>query len=354
MYLGLQVGRGIAALLVVLSHATIGAEVFYGRPFDDFWYFGYIGVDFFFVLSGFIIYHAHRHDPRGRAAWWLYAKKRIIRIYPPFIVVSIVLLAVHQLAPGLSRVDRDIGLVTSLFLVPTGKSPALAPSWTLMHEMLFYGAFSLWFLSRRAFALLFGLWGAAILAYRPAADGHLWPSFLLDPHNLEFLIGVAISWLVARGHRGHQALLAAGILLVAAFAVGSYLFDIDRLFGSLMGRVLYLGTAFGLLVWGLCFAEERQSPRFPSALVFLGAASYSVYLVHEPAIAVLNRVASALSPSATVPAEAWFLAVVALATLAGILYHLWWERPVLRLLQRRWLPRRGSPVPGPAAGGRPG
>ena len=148
MYIGLQVGRGIAALAVVLHHASLGSEVFYGgRAFAGFWEFGAIGVDFFFVLSGFIIYWVHSADEENFKSALLYCKKRIIRIYPPFILISIVLLVVYSTYPSLSDSGRSIGVITSIFLIPTPPlSPALSVSWTLMHEMLFYTVFiSLYF-----------------------------------------------------------------------------------------------------------------------------------------------------------------------------------------------------------------
>ena len=80
MYIGLQVARGVAALLVLLNHASIGSVTFYGgRAFGGFWEFGSIGVDFFFVLSGFIIYWVHSNDKENLASACIYFKKRIIR-----------------------------------------------------------------------------------------------------------------------------------------------------------------------------------------------------------------------------------------------------------------------------------
>jgi hypothetical protein len=344
MYRGLQVGRGIAAVLVVFSHATLGADLFYGKPFDGFWYFGYIGVDFFFVLSGFIIYYAHYQDDLGSATWAVYAKKRLIRIYPPFILVSLAMLAAYEVMPELSKAPRDIGIIPSLFLFPTGKSPALAPAWTLMHEMLFYSVFSLWFVSKRAFLAFSAIWAAAVLAQAVFPAHHLLAQFVLNAHNLEFLMGVAVARLVTNGYRGHWVILLLGLILICGFAAASYLFDIARWLDSPMLSVMYLGTAFALVVWGLCYAEEVGGVKFPPGLVFLGAASYSVYLVHDPAISLLNRIASMAQGRHPLSAEIIFLAVVFLATFAGIVYHLMWEKPMLRLLRKWWLAPRRVPV----------
>jgi len=80
MFNSLQIGRAVAALLVVLHHATLGSRQFYDEAFGGFWGFGNIGVDFFFVLSGFIIYWAHKNDVGGRAQATLYGKKRFFRL----------------------------------------------------------------------------------------------------------------------------------------------------------------------------------------------------------------------------------------------------------------------------------
>ena len=84
-FVGLNVARGIAAFLVLLAHASLSSNVFYGgEPFFGFWKFGGFGVDFFFVLSGFIIYWVHADESKSMASMSRYFKKRIIRIYPPF------------------------------------------------------------------------------------------------------------------------------------------------------------------------------------------------------------------------------------------------------------------------------
>ena len=331
---GLQVGRGIAALLVVGSHATLSAQAFYGTVFGGFWSFGHFGVDFFFVLSGFIIYYAHHRDEAGWFSWSLYAKKRTARIYSPYLPISLAMVATYTLLPELSHAEREFGLIPSILLIPTGKSPALGPAWTLMHEMLFYAVFSLRFYNKRAFLAFSILWSAGIFAYAFLPADHTLVDFLLSPHNFEFVIGMAISRLVATGHRGNLVMLLVGMLFVVAYAFGSYLVDIDRAFSSPVLEVLYLGTAFGRVVWGLCGVEVAWKVRFPRALIFLGAASYSVYLVHDPAISLLSRVAAVLRESYAAPPVVLFLAIVCLATLAGVLYHLIWERPVFRVLSK--------------------
>ncbi len=344
MYLGLQAARGIAALLVVLLHATLGAEVFYGKPFDDFWGFGYVGVDFFFVLSGFIIFHAHRNDAGGGLGWKRYFIKRILRIYTAYLPISILMLGFYGYFGTLALVEREIGILPSLFLIPTGQSPALVVAWTLMHEMLFYCIFSIRFLNKQAFALLAWSWALAIVVHHlnPVSDHYL-VLFLLKPYNLEFLAGMGVAWLIARQYTGSALLLPVGLTALGAFAIASYLAPNLIARQGQLTATLFLTLIFSMIVWGLCLFEDRRKPRIPNWLVFLGAASYSIYLLHNPAISALNRVAAFIHQRMPLPADLLFLAIVTLAVMAGIAYHLSWERPALNHLRQRWLkPTRRS------------
>jgi exopolysaccharide production protein ExoZ len=84
----LQYGRAIAALSVVAHHSTLATTGF-GQAISPHWIEaislrGYLGVDFFFVLSGFIITYAHMNDASGWFAARRYISKRLIRVYIPY------------------------------------------------------------------------------------------------------------------------------------------------------------------------------------------------------------------------------------------------------------------------------
>ena len=101
----LQVGRALTAIGVAASHARLGTSAFV-EPIPG-WLMailekGFLGVDFFFVLSGFIILNSHFDDDTGPRALRSYVFKRVTRIYVPYLPVCAVVIASYLLLPSLS------------------------------------------------------------------------------------------------------------------------------------------------------------------------------------------------------------------------------------------------------------
>ena len=193
--------RGIAAMLIVLFHATEISnrkfgQSFYGNVFS----WGDGGVDLFFVLSGFILWYAHNREFHQPQKVWPFLLKRIIRIYPLYWLLTLLVLTVYFAVPafGAGHETQPLTILKSLLLIPVNPFPVLAVGWSLSHEMLFYCFVAVLIGLRPKLAWpIIGAWlGATVVLGMGEATG-LFPgyasfklNFLLSLHNLEF----ALAW----------------------------------------------------------------------------------------------------------------------------------------------------------------
>lgn len=330
----LQVFRGLAALAVVAHHAALSTNAFVElMPSDVYSLFEYgaLGVDFFFVLSGFIITWAHFDVSHGKHAINSYLVKRVARIFPAYLPVGVAMLMLYTLMPNLSAAGgaRNISVISSIFLVPSSGSPALSVAWTLVHEVLFYGVFAVYFFSRKIFVVGLVCWVLAILFARESALHASWLRYPLSLLNLEFLIGGGAAWLIkakdvriARVHSHWFILLGILFALVALTQLDPRSVD--------AARILFAG-ALALLVVGFATRDLRQKTHWPGALLILGNASYSIYLVHNPLLSLSQRLLAGVGFN-------WWLALVsgsALGVTAGLIYFKLVEQPARRFAQSR-------------------
>ncbi|MFL5252998.1 MAG: acyltransferase family protein [Rhodopila sp.] len=335
----LQYCRAIAALAVLFAHAMIATAAFVAPPPEALRVLamnGLLGVDFFFVLSGFIIMHAHMDDSRSAGSALRYGIKRLRRIYIPYLPVALGLIALYWLFPAISRNNRDWGMLTSLTLFPTSHPPALVVAWTLSHEILFYGLFLVRYFSRYGMALAL-VWAVGIAA---AAAGGWSPEvpvlrYLLSPLNLEFIAGMAAACAYRRlSVRWWPVLIAGG----AAALTGLFL-NLET-----EAYRVWFGMALVPLIVGLALLERTGTLRPVNWLLVLGNASYAIYLVHDPVVSVFARAAAKL--------HAWepsLVICVAAGIAFGLAYHFGIERPGLRLAAALPWPREHRRTPQPMA-----
>lgn len=318
----LEVGRAVAAIMVVMHHASMSANDFTRGGSYHFIEWGFYGVDFFFVLSGFIIYHVHHRDPRTLIAARRYLGRRLRRIYTPYLPISVLMMAGYMLLPGLSEGVRDWSVFTSLTLLPSDGPPALSVAWTLVYEMIFY-IFFLSFYATRLFWFGVASWTVVVLAVAAfGVNKELGPVLgtVTNLLVLEFIGGMLAAHLFAKAV-GELWPMLIGLSIAALLAIALLLPEAHR---------VLVGLALVPMVLGLAQVERRVSFPVPRAFLLLGAASYAIYLVHNPLFSILGRVLRGL--------DNWVLTFAA-CTLAGIAaglaWHFFYERPALRLLNPR-------------------
>jgi exopolysaccharide production protein ExoZ len=309
---GLQVLRALAAIAVVFYH-TFYALNLHADPCwlcqNESWRKSMIfGVDVFFVISGFIVSSvAHRETSAGR-----FLLKRIWKIVPLYYAVSVIEYYWKTNAgiqPTLDQVWRSM-----MFMRQPG-GPVLIHGWTLVYEM--------WFYSVMALLLLFGFrnigwWGCAAML---AMGLYQWPLLLLFAGGC--LIGETAKRFTAPAWVGGLS-LAMGILwwVWLSWDGSKYVagFNWEAAFGNHQWRVERFGVPAMLVVAGIVLPAWRHA-RMPSWLVFLGDASYPIYICQQIGLVwggwYVDRIHGMSYAALT----------TALCVAIGIAVHLVWERP---------------------------
>jgi peptidoglycan/LPS O-acetylase OafA/YrhL len=331
-----QAARGIASLLVVFFHTDIfyfGNQSYWNNPFlNHFFSFGHSGVYFFFVLSGFIIYTAHRRDIGRPAGLLAFAQKRFVRIYPFYWLCLFAALALLFAMPGFGLAkNRDpINILGSIFLA--GINPLNATifvSWTLFYEMLFYLMFAILILSARAgWTVLVAWWlCCAVAGFLFSAE----PPYPLNTINLLFAMGIVTAMILRKVEKlpGLFLTLAGAGLFVATGADEVYFHNL----GWIQSSLAYgLGSAMALA--GLVELERKGGFRAPGIMVLAGEASYAIYLTHMLALAFAAKILRVIGAPHWMPVFPAFVLIVLAGAIIGTLAHLLIEKPLLRVSRK--------------------
>ncbi|MNX79339.1 O-acetyltransferase OatA [compost metagenome] len=332
--------RGIACILVALYHLTGLTEKYLGSPFlFGSFYFGWAGVELFFVLSGFIMFKIHSIHIKSYEKWLNFIKKRVIRIYPIYLTLTILVLPIYLISNFGENTKRSIPvIIKSLLLIPQeiGVFPIITVGWSLSHEIFFYLIFSLSFLlPRNAFRTTFITWCIATIIYNIAFKRFLIFSelnFIFSPYNLEFALGGFASAAAAKYHnKGSKFLVFGGII----FIIIGILHNIDWIKTPITVTSLMFATASMLIIFGAASLDLSRQPQLPRPLIYLGDASYSIYLTHG----IIMNIALVITHK-LISVEGIFLnfisfIILILTLLGGCAVYQWVESPLLNTMRRR-------------------
>lgn len=348
--------RGTAALCVVFFHIQ---ELITPDYAHNLMHHGFLAVDFFFVLSGFVVgyaYDARRAigaPPEVALNFWGFIKRRLIRLHPVVPVAAVVALAGYVFDPFVGA-DHAIGIAISpgklalifglsLFLLPTpvlpgcfGETHSLnGPSWTLFLEYianLLYAAFGHHLKRGLHIALcIAAAIGLAVTAaqFKELVLGwdwdHIWVGWVRLAYP--FLTGLLLYRLNLK-LRVPQPYLVCSVLLIAVFAVPT-----AGPLNSLMeaGMVIFV---FPLIVMMGAGSQQRVAGWLGKLCRFTGQLSYPLYIIHYPLIYIFGHWVWTTHPSdlrLNMVACGVFVTEIAIATVLLYAYDL----PV-----RAWLTRR--------------
>lgn len=370
--------RGVASLMVVVFHLC---ETYAGgNPFKQVINHGYLAVDFFFLLSGFVIAYAYDDRWQAMSAWEFY-KRRLIRLQPMVIMGSTLGAALYyfQFGPAFPSVSTTpvwellLIMLVGYTLVPLPKSldirgwnemhPLNGPAWSLFFEYIgniFY-AIGLRRLSNRVLGVLV-LMAAAFLVHLAVFGrrGDLVGGWSLDARGLHtgfarllfpFFAGILLMRLGKRIHiKG--AFAVCSLLLVTALSLPR-LGGPQHVWINGVYEALCVTALFPIIV-AIGAGEERADGLSIRIARFFGDLSYPLYITHYPLIyfytswVVRNKVPVSQGALAGV---LLLIASVAIAYTCLKLYDL----PIRKRLSRRFLAkpageRNPSQLPGPRSG----
>lgn len=360
--------RGVAALFVIWYHVFEG---FATSPIDQRLNHGYLAVDFFFILSGFVIGYAY--DDRWKTSMTRknFFKRRLIRLHP-MVVLGAVLGAITFCIQGSEQWDGTkismsmvmLALLLNLFLIPavpgTGPEvrgngemyPLNGPSWSLFFEYIGNILYALFIhrLSTKVLTVLVVLSGAGLASFaifNLSGYGHLGVGWSLIDYNLiggflRMFFAFSIGLLMSRNFKPvhiRGAFWICSLVLIAFLSVphigGMEDLWMNGIFDSVCTIII-----FPMLVY--LGASGKTTDKSSSRICkFLGDISYPVYIVHYPFMYLFY--AWLWGGSEKIPfEEAWPVALVVFFGNIVLAYLClkYYDEPVRKWLSKKYLSKK--------------
>jgi len=329
--------RGIAAVMVVIFHAHAyilpqkieqNAQIFLGFNM------GYAGVEIFFVISGFIMWHIHQMDIGLPHKVGRFIYKRATRIYPTYWIIMLSLAGLYFIFPNPEH-DHLLSakeLFLSATLLPLPFSPILDVAWTLQYEVFFYTLFALLILNKNIGKFLLLGWGILCVG-NLFINVQIFPfSFIFSAYNLLFLFGMGTAALIK-----HQKIRTPWICLICGVIL--YLFiGMTEAYQFIDWYKPLRTIGYGLGASLILMAEqiEFSTPlNVPKLFLLLGNASYSIYLVHTPFMSIAVALLEKLHLLHVVPSAVMLFSLIIGAIIASIIFYLLIERNIMNFFNRR-------------------
>ncbi|QPF88591.1 acyltransferase family protein [Bradyrhizobium commune] len=316
---GLQAARAIAALSVAYFHSYVAVRGAFPEsawlPVPVLAKWGFLGVNFFFAISGYVICLVASKSSFTVAG---FAIKRVFRLYPMYWVA---LVAVVGLIAWGKYAPQPLGhFLYSMTLLPQQGAPAYDLSWTLERELVFYALAAIC-------VPLAGIPGLAValvaLALAGWVLGNPWSFHLLSTTQTDFLAGVLV--FLARkpfARIGSAIPIAAGVALLAWTRSHDFPFSVP--------------ASMALILAGMVSLELPWQRRPFRWLVAAGDASYSIYLMHYIVFLVASIIGGQWLPFALPlwACEIWRIAALFACCLISYATWIAIERPMIRLSER--------------------
>lgn len=366
--------RGVAALLVVWYHIFEGYQFAGGKAIIDFANHGYLAVDFFFILSGFVIGYAY-DDARWNSGLTIggFFKRRLIRLHP-MVVMGIIIGTVGFICEGCTKWDGSVtaplmiaaAMLTALFMIPcvpgagnevrgNGEMfPLNGPTWSLFFEYIGNIIYALIIrrLPTTALKVATVIIGAGLIWFAltdAAGYGSIGVGWTLDSTNFlggmlrmlfPFTLGALLSRVFKPMKRAKGAFWICAATLLVLFHVpyieGSTPVSLNGVF-----EMVCIVIIFPALLW--LGASGKTTDAFSEKVCnFLGRISFPLYMVHYPVMYSFYKWLIRTEQYSF--AQTWQVAlcVMAFSIILAYLCLRFYETPVRNYLTKRFVARKSK------------
>ncbi|MCG8916953.1 acyltransferase [Actinokineospora sp. PR83] len=351
--------RFVAAFLVFLAHCSVQgffADSGLQSTLQDlFVRASWAGVQFFFMLSGFVLTFSARPGDRITAFW----RRRAAKLYPNNIVVCVVVVLLLLITGGtltVAQVVPNLLLVQSWAPIPTVISGVNTPAWSLCCELLFYALFplllplldrvparSLWWLGAGVLAFVVAMPTVAAAlpdgpltgVNPPVSFPRLWFVYGFPVVRLaDFVLGMVLGRLVLSGQWPRVGMFPATVVVLVSYAAtvaAPVLYAADATMAVGLACLIGAGATTDLAGRPSLLAAPRA--------VALGEVSFAFYLVHVPVLTFGHLVLGGRSWS-THEALVMLTGLFTISLVLGRVLNAWVEVPAMNRLARKRTPTR--------------
>lgn len=361
--------RGVAALMVIWYHVFEGFAFASNSAIETLNH-GYLAVDFFFILSGFVIGYAY-DDRWGKSLTMKdFFKRRLIRLHP-MVIMGAVLGAITFCIQESVQWDGThvaismimLSLLCTIFFIPAMPGvgyevrgngemfPLNGPCWSLFFEYIGNILYALFIrrLSNKAltvFVVLLGVALAAFAVFNVSTYGNIGVGWTLDGVNflggsLRMLFPFSLGMLMSRNFKPMKvkgAFWICAIALIALFSV-PYLEGLEPLCMNGVYEAFCVIVAFPIILWigASGTTTDKQSTKICK---FLGDISYPVYVIHYPLMYLFY--AWLIENQLYTLGETWHVAlcVFILSIILAYLCLKLYDEPIRKYLAKRLLSKK--------------